>query len=342
MLRYLIGAILLFLIGCTPEVEVYAPDRETHIVWCILDAQKDSQYVKITRAFQSDGDGLAYADEEDFSLADLQVTLDGNGQTYEAELEVIQREPGLFQQTHTLYRFNTAGANRLEGGRRYFLSIRKPDNPDFLLTSWTDIPTQPQMIQPSQPVYNMDQGTYQLPLLDFEDEYVMFSKDNTGEGFEARVYVDYLQNGELKTVQWGPLPISTEPRGCEANLDRGLMCLKIPGGAIGNTLIRDIDPSLGPVFHYDTSRVATSIDALSDLARVEFTAVDCFLTRYLFVNNSFGFGLNLLLDKPELNNIVGADAGVFGSINRSTRFIVLDQCTKFRVGFTASAPSYCD
>lgn len=342
MLRFFIGTIVLFLMGCSPEVEVYAPDRDTHIVWCVLDAQKDSQYVKITRAYQSDGDALAYADEEDFSLTDLQVTLEGNGQTIEGELEDVQREPGIFQQTHTLYRFDTDGANRIVGGQRYFLRIRKPDDPTFLITSWTDVPSQPKMMQPAEPVYNSDLNFYTLPLIDFEDDYPTVSKDNTGEGFEARVYVDYLQNGEMKTIQWGPLPVAREPKGCEANIDRGVMCIRIPGLVVGNTLARDIDLDLGPVEHYDTARTATTLAELSKLARVEFTAVDCFLTRYLFVNNSFGFGLNLLIDKPELNNVTGADAGVFGSINKASRYIILDECTKYKAGFVPMKPSFCD
>lgn len=341
MIRFLTGFSLLFLLACSPEVEVYAPDRETHIVWGVLDAQSDSQYVKITRAYQSEGDALAYADEEDFSLADLQVSMEGNGITYQAELEEVQRQEGLFQQTHNVYRFDTQGANRILGGRRYTLNIKRPDDPTFLITAWTDVPSMPVLQQPSAPVYNSDLGFYTLPKIDFEDEYVTVAKNNSGEGFEARVYVDYQQGGERKRVQWGPLPVALEPKGCEANLDRGIMCIRIPGGVVGNVLKRDIDLDLGAVTHYDSSRTAPTIAELSDWARVEFTAVDSFLTRYLFVNNPFGFGVNLLMDKPELSNVEGADAGIFGSINHASRFVILDVCTKAKAGFV-TAPSFCE
>ena len=328
--------------GCKPEVEVYAPERDTHIVWGVLDAQKDSQYVKITRTYQSETDPLANADTEDYSLANLNVVLEGNNKTYIAEMEEIQRDSGLFVQNHTLYRFDTQGADRLQGGKRYSLRITKPDDPDLLITAWTDIPTTPELIQPAEPQYSPDRDSYTLPMIDLDDDFAVRARNNSGEGYEARIYADYEQNGETKTVRWGPLPIAREPRGCEANVDRGYMCINIPGQAVGNTFYRDIDYGLGPIAHYDSMRSAHTLHELSDVARVEFTAVDYHLTRFMYANNSFGYGLNLLMDKRELSNVEGADAGIFGSINHTTRKVILDGCTKFKAGFIPVSPSNCE
>lgn len=337
--------ILLFMIslfGCEPEVEVYAPERPTFIVYGVLDVQADAQFIKLTQTFQSEGDALAYAADADLSLTDLKVTLEGNGTVYEGELAEIQRESGVFPSTHTLYKFNTSGANRIEGEKPYTLTIRDPDDTDFLISATTLVPGDVNLVQPAAPRFNPSLGVYFLPILDLKDDFTTLARSTLGYGFEVRVYIEYEQGGEVKALQYGPLPIQNEPKGCLAAVGRGEMCIKIPGESVGNFLNTSVDHSQGPIFHYDTVREAGNLSELSRLARMEVTAVDSFLTRYLQANNPFGFGLNLLIDKPELSNVTGADAGLFGSINYASHYFMLDECTKYVAGFIPAPPTFCN
>jgi len=342
MKRVLLPLFALMMFGCNPEFEVYAPERPTFIVYGVLDATKDVQFVKLTETFQSQGDALAYAETADLALKDMQVTIKGNGKLYEGELEEIQREEGLFPAVHTVYKFNTSGADKIVGEETYTLTIKDLEDSNLLITANTVVPGDVNMVEPAAPRYNSSLGVYFLPIIDLHDDYFARARSQKAYGFEVRFYVEVEQEGSKRTIQYGPLPIQNEPRGCSATVGRGEMCLKVPGGSVGNYLLGDISKIEGQAFHYDSVRTAMSLAELSKTTWVEITAVDSFLTRYLQVNNPFGFGLNLLIDKPELSNVFGADAGLFGSINHSFEYVKLDDCTKYKAGFLTTQPSHCE
>ena len=94
----------------------------------------------------------------------------------------------------------------------------------------------------------------------------------------------------------------------------------------------------------DQPRIAGAVADLPHSASIEVTAVDSFLTEFLFSNNPFGYGLNLLMDKPELTNISGEHIGVFGSINHSEQFVWLNSCTKYLSNLTSGQfpPADCE
>jgi hypothetical protein len=333
---------LLLLASCSPDVEVYAPERELYIVYGILNPQAQVQYVTVTKVFQFHGDAYAYAAQTDLTARGLEVTLNADTLVWTSRLvEIIDSVPGLFAATTGAYRFETAGTQALHAGKRYDLRITKPGDPNFLITSYTEIPTQPVLTEPGEPIFSVQQGTYTFPTVDFSLDQSVYFDRGTGKGFELRIYVTYKDAGTIHTARWGPTSIFKTPVRCHANVGAGESCYQIPGGNVPNVWHSILSNYPDTVDFIDTLRVARSLDSLDKTAWMEITAVDSFLTSYLVANNPFGFGLNLLMDKQEFTNISGDNAGVFGSINTASNYIFLGSCTRWLMGLRGRRPPGC-
>lgn len=330
--------------GCNPEVEVYAPERELYAVYGVLNPRAESQYIRISKVFQTEGDAYVYAGANDLSAKGMHVTMKGDGKAWTASLveNVPKDDEGVFHPSHCIYRFDTKDADSLRGGYLYELEIRKPDEPDFLMRAWTLIPGVPDLTSPGGVIYSPLQEIYSYPTWDFDDESIIRFTHQGGKGFELRLHLDYFDGNEQKTARWGPTRIFLESKGCRANEERNEMCYEIKEGVVGLGLRTQLEQAQGPVGFYDTLRVSKSQDSLSQVVRFEVTAVDTFLTAMLHSNTSFGFGLNLLLDKPEITNISGGNVGIFGSINTTFRYINLGGCTKYSAGLSNYLPSNCN
>lgn len=329
-------------VGCRPEIDVLAPEKELYVIWGVLNPLEKEQFIKVSKVFQTDSDAVIYASENDLSAEGFEVVLKGNGKSLLAEEVVAEREGGgTFTDTHLLYKINTAGGDALSPGERYTLEIRKPDNNDFLISAYTDVPTSPYLRNPSPPIYSIEQYNYTMPTLDFTDDYVVYFRKGSGKGFELRVFVEYEEGGEIKTARWGPTPVFTQNRGCGANNQQGEMCYEIGERVVPNGL-RSTFSNLSQFTIDDSVNISPYLDSLSKAVRLEVTAVDTFLTAYLYANVPFGYGLNLLMDKPEISNISGDHIGVFGSIHPHHRYIRLGACAKYFAGILPSAPSFCD
>lgn len=330
------------MLGCRTEIDVLAAEKEVYVVWGVLNPLKNEQFIKVTRVFQTDSDAILYAADQDLSIEGLEVFLHGNGKSLLAEEVRLERNAeGIFQGSHLVYRFQTQGADALVAGERYDLEIRKPDNAEFLISSFTTIPTSPLLRNPSGHVYNIDDQLYIYPTLNFDDDYVTYFKAGTGKGFELRVWVDYEENGEQKTARWGPTPIFTKPVNCGANALRGELCYEIPAKAVPNAF-KAVFQNGNNIQLHDSIKVSHYLDSLSRVIRFEVTAVDSFLTSFLYANAPFGYGLNLLMDKPQVSNISDEHIGIFGSIHPHHRYINFGGCAKYYAGLTSNPPSGCD
>lgn len=336
--------ILLSLSGCRPEIEVLAPEKELYVVWGVLNPREDVQYVKVSKVFQTTEDAYYYASSQDFSADQLQVSISGNDKLYEGVLEEINRDSnGLFSPAHQLYRFETPPGQRLTPGKRYELRITKPDVDvdSFLVTAYTDIPTTPIITAPSTPIYVPNSNLHFLTRVDLSKDYSVVFKRGTGLGCEVRIFLNYELDGVPQQVQYGPTNLFRESIRCQSNEKRGELCYMFPENSVGRTLSGHFSQLEGDIFLNDTISFSNDPARLSQAVSMEVTTVDTFLTTYMYVNNSFGFGLNLLMDKPEFTNISGENIGIFGSINTAQNYIVLDACTKYKAGIINNLPGNC-
>lgn len=338
---YPLCCILLFS-SCSPEVDVFAPEEEAFIVWSVLDPRNDSQFVRVANTFQYEGDAYVFAAGNDLSAPDLELTLEGNGQVLQSGTKRVNTTEGPFFPSSLIYFFETSGSRTLVPGMRYHLYGRRTGNDSILFSGFTDIPSQPLLLAPPEPAFFPSFNRYSLPKINLSEEYNTNFRMGSGKGFEIRLFMEYQVAGETRTARWGPTEVFFEPNGCPANLNAGRNCYRIPDNSFINVMGAQLEDA-GGVVTYDEGIVTSNNPAgLSRAARCEVTAVDTFLSAYLYVNNPFGFGVNLLLDKPELTNISGRHIGVLGSINTHERLIRLDDCTLFKLGLTTSAPAFCD
>ncbi|MEM6268867.1 MAG: hypothetical protein AAF998_05485 [Bacteroidota bacterium] len=329
--------------GCNPEFEVLAPEKEIFAVYGVLHPDSTEQYIRISRMFRTSEDSYIYAAENDLSVRNLRVTLVGPNTTYQAEMVTdVPKEPGLFRAAQSVYRFTIPQNVALQPGSNYVLEIRKPDDPDFLITARTQIPTKPDFLFPSPPIFNESTGLYRLPTVKlFTDNEIRF-KTGTGGGFELRFYLNFWNGVEMDETFWGPTKVFVENQGCEENSDRGRFCYKIREWSVPIKFRSAFSQGPGPVSINDSITEARSPDLLPRTTRVEVTAIDSVFSNYLQINNPFGFGVNLLMDSPEYTNMSGDHIGIFGAINTDVRYFRMGICSRHFLGFVPSAaPPFC-
>ncbi len=333
---------LCLLAACSPDVDVYAPERELFVVYGVLDPDKPVQYVTITKVYQTKGDAYAYASQNDLTARGMQVRMRSGTQVLQAALvQIVDTIPDMFSPTTAAYRFETTGPNALVPGRRYDLEITKPGDSAWMISAYTEIPTQPVLTSPGPPIYSAQLETYTYPTIDFSEDQDIYFDRGSGRGFELRVYVEY-QDGENRHVaRWGPTPVFKRPVRCNANVGVGEGCYEIPNLSVPNVFHSVFAQYPDTVYVYDTIRVARTLDSLNRTAWIEVTSVDSFLTSYLTANTAFGFGLNLLMDKKEYSNISGGNVGIFGAIHTSSNYVFLGSCTRWLMGLRGRRPAGC-
>lgn len=105
----------LLLPGCSTDLEVNAPYKESTVIYGLLDKNADTNFIKINKAFLGEGDAFVYAlipDSNQYTPAQMQAEvqrLDENGSVVESHpLQEIEKDraPGIFYSpSHKLYYF---------------------------------------------------------------------------------------------------------------------------------------------------------------------------------------------------------------------------------------------
>lgn len=126
--RTLIIALLVnVLYGCSTDLDVNAPYKESTIIYGLLDKNADTNFIKINKAFLGEGDAFIYAqipDSNEYTDAQMQAEVQRlNAQGEVAETFPLQsirkdRAPGIFYgPQHKLYYFTSPSA--LDPASRY-------------------------------------------------------------------------------------------------------------------------------------------------------------------------------------------------------------------------------
>lgn len=335
--------LLALLAACHPQVDVFAPEKEIYAIYGVLDPSLDSNYVRIGRAFQVEGDAYDYALGQDLQASDLAVTLEGGGKIYLGQLDTHQpKDSGLFHPGLSLYRFDTPPGERLVPGTVYTLHVRHPDDDLLHITAETRIPYNPRLISPGPFIYNAASGQYTLNTVEFNDDVSVSFEKGEEEGYEFRVWVKYWDGEKMAEFRWGPSRIAFASEGCVGSVLFNRSCFKLPGRSLPISFAAAVSRSPGIPYMVDTVRLARSLDGLSKDTRLELTVVDKHLANYLNGATPFGYGLNLLMDKDDYTNISGGHPGIFGAVQRRHHYIFLGACTLYHAGLQLSPSFNCD
>ena len=333
------------LVGCSTDFEVYAPEKEIRSVYCVLHANDSVQYLRLAKAFQYQGDALVYAKENDLSVTGRTVRLTSGTKTWTAvEVPNTPKEDGIFLPNHTVYRFDTDGADSLVEGNTYKLEIGTPEQTDYLYAE-TVLPTVPR-IKGGLSIVSGAGNSKCLPKVALERKFNMFwTKGGTGVNYEVRVGLNYERNGEARTATWGPTELFEDNKRC--NEGNGNICFQFGE----KDLLRDFYSEMAPAFQvaytYNTQDSCVPLPTLQHLLPkslyFEVTSVDEKLSNYMTVNNPKF--TDLTGARLEYSNLIGnVDAvGVFGSTSQDRKYAVLQTCGEALLGLNGKQlPAGCN
>lgn len=324
--------------GCRTDFDVNAPAKEIRAVYSILNPLDTVQYVRVSTAYQVEGDALQYAAERDLSLSGLNIRLTGDDKTWIAEeVNGIPKDSGIFIPNEFIYKFVTDGSDidhdTLKPDTRYKLEIGTADRPDYI-TGETVTPSPPRIKGDLSLVASGGQ-TVCLPRLFLDRKFNFYWQraENPNTNFEVRIYFTFERNGVSQDLRWGPTNLFNENKRCTEGSAN--VCYQFAEKELLRYFLTSM-PVDGAEYTYNTKDScvvnSTLIDDLPRSLAFEVTAVDEFLSNYMTVNDPRF--TDLTGAKPEYTNLSGNIdvVGVLGSINISRRYAILRECGEALLG----------
>lgn len=336
------------LTSCRTDFDVYEDAKEIRIVYGILDPADSVQFVRVSTAFQVEGDALQYAAERDLSLSGLVVRMTGGDNTWIGEEVEVSKDDGIFVPNQFIYRFVTDGSDAdhemLEGEVRYKLEVGAPDSPGYV-TGETTTPAQPRIKGELNLVPSSGNSTC-LPLLylDRKQNVYWARNSNPNVNFELRVYLNFERNGVSQEVRWGPSDLFNVNKRC--NEGSANVCYQF-GEKDLLRYFKNFMPEDGSIYTYDTEDSCvvnpSFLDLLPETMGFEVTSVDEYLSNYMTVNDPKN--TDLTNTKPEYTNMSGSIdvVGVFGSKSQDIRWVLMRPCGEALLGLNGrQLPAGCD
>ncbi|MEM7372211.1 MAG: DUF4249 family protein [Bacteroidota bacterium] len=340
-LGILIG-ICWILCSCDETFEVYAPPQDIWVVYGVLDAARDTQVIRVSKAFQINDDAIEFAATHDPSVRGLTVSLFGNGITYQAipkDQVIKDTSSGSFGPSTHIYQIPTPAELALKEGEQYQLTIRSEQEPDLLLQARTSIPPRPKIISP---FIRRSLGEKCLPTVPFEDSAIVRFQTNPNRidaqagAYEIRVLLAYKEDDISRSHHYGPTRLFSRSRGC-TGID-GTLCYELKNGVVIRSLRTGFKNHLASYSYLSEPRCNSQFDPLSHAVEVQVTAIDSFLSTYIRANDPFFLELNNV--RPEYTNVEGSERtlGVFGSISYHNIPVGLSPCAEYLIGLREEQP----
>lgn len=346
ILFFLITA--LWVLSCNESFELNAPYEDIWVVYGVLNPSDTAQYIRISRAFQVEGDAVEYAQENDLTEKGLQVTLTGNGQSYTAtQVDSVMRTPpdGEFAPYLTLYRISTPADKELVPSTVYELHIRSETDTSLHLSAQTRIPPAPTLITPRLSGSGINQCLLSVA---FEDSArIIFSKQlslvpNRAHGYQIRIRFAYQENGVAQVYTYGPTaPFSTN-RNCNGGVGANNLCYLFDNGVVMNGLRGKLRDNQA-IYQYQSFPTCGVPAEISKALTIEVTAIDTILYRYISANDPGSFNINTI--RKEYTNIRGSakTVGILGSVVSDEMPVTLTPCGEYLLRLNgASDPTVCD
>jgi hypothetical protein len=336
------------LVSCDNELDVTAEPEDILVVYGVLNPKAERQYLRLSWAFLTDGNATEFAQSNELSLAEAEVTMtevcyDGSGNPKDCSpARTINFAPmdttlgeGEFNRNAVVWMTEDS----ILPGRTYVLRVAPADVPGYVVGSHTTVPDQPRIFDPRDSIAGEgDQQTRETLELN-KDNVIDYQAADVpsglgrpgveGSAFEFSALLEYgieQQNGDTvfqSPVRYGPIGPFAGDVSCSAGNSN---CYRITGDAV----IGVWDQKMA-----DGERVYRTGDPLRQNVILEITAIDTFLYNYTRVNSPAV--LDFTTVKPEYTNIdvregEGSAVGVLGSINQEEQYILLDDCTEFLLG----------
>ncbi|MEZ4771727.1 MAG: DUF4249 family protein [Bacteroidia bacterium] len=339
----------LTIFACSESVQINAPYKDIWVVYGVLNAQEDFQYIRVSLAFQTEENAYDYAAANDQSVKGLKVSLeDDSGKVFDAvQIDSVQKDTsnGDFAPYATFYRFHTQGIDRLQEEKVYRLRIEDPKVPGFFLTATTRIPPQPRITAPQ---VTITQGNKCLPIVPFEDSVYVYFNKHRGEvrtaamRYEIQIRLNFWKNGIRRTYKTRPTRLFNDDVACAQTGDNAL-CYQFQDGVLITRMKGAFSDQNSRYIFEDSPVCGTPWTDLPDFVELQVTAIDTFLSRYIISNDPAYLNLNTI--RWEYSNISGTASavGIFGSVASDREAVGISPCALYLLGLTPDAPAnICD
>lgn len=341
----LFALLLAALGGCDNDLQINADPKPIYAVYAVFDPTEETQVVRISRAFLTEGDAIDYARDNNLSVPEAVVTASAttaDGRTIKLNFTPTDtmKAEGDFERSATVF----VSSDSLVAGLTYTLNIAAPglDGGEAVtITGQTLVPDRPLLLRPDNSNLtstNPDNpdlvGTpldgYPLAFFDSDGYNIQFlpsgkrSRDDwrTGAAYEMRIRITYWREDapeDTLRLQYGPTNL-IENSNTECNVT-GAICYN-DGRNFQSFLVRELNSGENANIDYSYA------DSLMDQSvEIEITAVDQELKNYIEVNSPAFEDFTTV--RPEYTNLDGDAVGIFGSRNRATAWVRLTPCTKF-------------
>ena len=202
--------------ACETDFDVNAKWEETTVVYGLLDASTDTQYVRINKAFLGEMDALQmaqYSDSINFNPNDLEVKLHKLGSFNDTlssitlDTTLIDKENGLFATDNNIIYRAVTPTGFLTNNNRYAITIKN-------LNSGNKVSANTEVISDfSFKNFNSAYkfGFYNPNLADsskFLSKTIEWDESENGAIYQLEIKFNYLENDVLKTLVWSQ-PLAT-------------------------------------------------------------------------------------------------------------------------------------
>ena len=208
--KYLIFSFIAVLfISCETDFDVNAEWEAITVVYGLLDASTDTQYIKINKAYLGEGDAMMmaqYSDSINFNPNNLKVELHklvSNDTLLSITLDttLIDKEDGLFAVDNNIIYRAVIPTGFLTNNNTYSITMK-----DYL--SSNEVSSNTGLIsnfsfKNFNSAYKF--GFYNPSLVDsakFRSKTILWEKVKNGEVYQLDVRFNYLENGVLKSLVW--------------------------------------------------------------------------------------------------------------------------------------------
>ena len=199
----------IFFASCETGFDVNAKWKETTVVYGLLDASKDTQYIKINKAYLGEDDAIMmaqYSDSINFNPNDLEVIIYKLGlydtlMSITLDTTIIDKEDGLFAVDNNIIYKAIMPNGFLMNNSRYAISIKNLD-------SGNEVGADTELINDfSFKNFNSAYkfGFYNSSLADsskFLSKTIEWNKSENGEIYQLDILFNYLENGDTNTLVW--------------------------------------------------------------------------------------------------------------------------------------------
>tara|TARA_B100000214_G_scaffold348178_1_gene300079 strand:+ start:326 stop:1300 length:975 start_codon:yes stop_codon:yes gene_type:complete len=201
--------ILILFTGCETDFDVNTDWKETTVVYGLLDASLDTQFIRINKGYlgnMSAIDMANYSDSIHFNPNYLQVKLHklqftDTLMSLDLDTILIDKEEGFFANDNNIIYRAITPSNFLKSDREYVISIKNLLSDNFV-NAKTEVISSFDFLNFNS-AYKF--GFYNAALPDstkFRSKNLDWNKVDNGVIYQLDVRFNYLENGEFKYLVW--------------------------------------------------------------------------------------------------------------------------------------------